>query len=388
MKATSANPALGPVGTSPAQPVLRERRPRPDPFLLLAVAALLGLGWVMVLNATYFGAAVREGNPLFYTVRHTVYLVVGIALATAAARVRLEAWQRLARPLFFGTVFLLLLVLHPHLGAERGGASRWIELKGTGLTFQPSELAKFALVLQLARFFGRRPAGPSGFWSDILPPLTWAGVMAGLVLAQPDFGTSAILFATALAMLFAAGAPRRYFVLFGAGAIAAALVAIWVAPYRMSRVLCFLDPWADRRATCFQLMQSLIAFAVGGWSGVGLGESRQKLFFLPEAHTDFIFAVIGEELGVLGASLVIALFACIAVRGFRIAYRERDPFASYLAFGITFSLVLEAVLNAGVVLGMLPTKGLVMPFLSYGGSALIFALVRAGVLLQLSRRTG
>ncbi len=374
------NRSLFPKGAAAPLPKPRQW---PDPQLLVAVALLLSLGWVMVFNASYFGAVQRQGNGLIYITRHSIYLLAGIGLGFLAARVRLEAWKRSARWLFL--LALVLLSLVPFMGELRNGARRWIDV-GFGFTFQPAEFAKLALVLHLARFFARRPVGARRLGADIFPALTFTGVCAALVVQQPDLGTSAILACTGLAMLFFAGAPISYFVALLALVTAAGVGAIWAEPYRMRRILCLLDPWLDPQRTCFQLAQSLVAFGAGGWTGVGLGESRQKLFFLPEVHTDFIFALIGEELGVLGASFVLALFAWIGIRGLRLARREGDLFASHLAFGLTFSLLFEASFNVLVVLGVLPTKGLVMPFLSYGGSALIVALVRVGILMNISRR--
>lgn len=365
--------------------VVLPRRGRPDPWLLLAVALLLGLGWVLVLNATYFRAA-AQGDPLLFARRHTISLATGVGLAFLAARIRVDAWQRYARGLLFLTVAFLLLVLLAPIGQERGGARRWLAYGP--LSFQPAEMAKLTLTLYLARFLSLRPAGARDLVADVLPPLTMAGIVATLVLVQPDFGTSMILLATAMGLLFAAGTPLWFFASLATSAALVASAAVWMAPYRMRRVLCFVDPWQDPRGDCFQLVQSLLSFGVGSWWGVGLGESRQKLFFLPEAHTDFIFALVGEELGLVGVGAVVLLFVMLTVRGFRVAYRETDPFAHYLALGLTLSLALEAVLNMGVVLGMLPTKGLVLPFVSYGGSALWFSLVRVGILLNLSRRAG
>jgi cell division protein FtsW len=280
----------------------------------------------------------------------------------------------------------LLLVLAPGIGAERGGAQRWIALGG--LTVQPSEFVKLGAVLFLARWISRHRDVMHEFGSGVLPALLCVGVCSALILVQPDFGTAVILGLLVLLMLYVGGArPAHVLGLVLCGAVGMG-IAVQVAPYRMRRLLAFLDPWQHSQDAGFQLVQSLIAFGSGGLSGVGLGQSKQKLLFLPEAHTDFIFALVGEELGLIGAVTVLALFVVVAVRGFRIAARHPDSFASLLAFGLTAVLILSAVVNVGVVLGMLPTKGLPLPFLSYGGSALMASMVEVGLLAALSRMTG
>lgn len=384
MRSSLGVEALRGIAQHTAGAAVRARRGRPDPWMVVAVALLLGIGWVFVLNATYFRAA-TQGDPLLFARRHTISLVTGVVLAFVASRIRTEVWQRSARFLLVLTVALLLLVLIPGIGQERGGARRWLAYGS--LTFQPAEMAKLTLTLFLARFLSLRPGGARDLVIDILPPLIVTGLVCAVVVVQPDLGTSAILAVTTLGLLFVAGAPRWVIgALVVVGGVALAL-AVWIEPYRMKRALCFIALDEDRLGDCFQLMQSLLAFGVGGWWGVGPGGSLQKLFYLPEAHTDFIFALVGEETGLLGVGIVIALFLLLAVKGFRIVEREADPFARYLAFGLTLSLTLEAIVHMGVTLGLWLTKGLVLPLVSYGGSALWFSLVRVGILLNLSRRT-
>jgi len=362
------------------------RLTRPDFWLLTAVAGLLGLGVVLVLNVSYFHAEARYGDPYLFFRKHVVAVATGIAAMLLASRLRLdllERWAGLVLPL---CALVLLLVLVPGIGAARGGAQRWIALGGFSL--QPSEFVKLAVVLFLARWISRHRDVMRQFSAGVLPALASVGVCAGLILGQPDFGTAVILGFLLLLMLYVGGArPAHVLGLVACGAVGIAF-AVQVAPYRMRRLLAFLDPWEHSQDAGFQLVQSLIAFGSGGLSGVGLGQSRQKMLFLPEAHTDFIFALVGEELGLIGALLVLGLFGLVAVRGFRIAARHPDSFASLLAFGLTAVLILSAVVNVGVVLGMLPTKGLPLPFLSYGGSALLATMLEVGVLAALSRMTG
>ena len=366
--------------------VMMPRLTRPDVWLLAAVAGLLGFGIVMVLNVSYFHAEARYGDPYLFFRKHLMAVGAGLALMLLLSRVRLELLERWASVMLPVSVLVLLMVLTPGIGAARGGARRWIAFGGFSL--QPSEFVKLGVVLFLARWISRHRDAMDRFRSGVLPALISVGACSALILCQPDFGTAVILGLLLLLMLYVGGArPTHVLGLVLCGAIGT-LVAVQVAPYRLRRLFAFLDPWEHSQDAGFQLVQSLIAFGSGGLSGVGLGQSKQKMFFLPEAHTDFIFALVGEELGLIGALAVLALFAVVAVRGFRVAARHPDCFASLLAFGLTAVLILSAVVNVGVVLGMLPTKGLPLPFVSYGGSALLATMLEVGVLAALSRMTG
>lgn len=366
--------------------VMMPRLTRPDFWLLGAVGGLLGFGIVMVLNVSYFHAEARYGDPYLFFRKHVVAVGAGLALMLLVSRVRLDVLERWASLMLPLCVLGLLLVLAPGIGAERGGAQRWIALGGFSL--QPSEFVKLGVVLYLARWISRHRDTMHAFSTGVLPALVAVGVCSVLILGQPDFGTAAILGLLLLLMLYVGGArPAHMLGLLLCGALAMTL-AVQLAPYRLRRLLAFRDPWAHSQDSGFQLVQSLIAFGSGGLDGVGLGQSKQKMLFLPEAHTDFIFALVGEELGLIGALVVLGLFAVVAVRGFRVAARHPDSFASLLAFGLTAVLILSAVVNVGVVLGMLPTKGLPLPFLSYGGSALLATMLEVGLLAALSRMTG
>ena len=366
--------------------VMMPRLTRPDVWLLTAVAGLLGLGIVMVLNVSYFHAEARYGDPYLFFRKHLIAMGIGVALMLLVSRIRLDLLERWASWMLPLCLLALLLVLTPGIGAARGGAQRWIAFGGFSL--QPSEFVKLGVVLFLARWISRHRDVMQQFGSGVLPALVCVGTCSALILGQPDFGTAVILGLLLLLMLYVGGArPAHVLGLVFCGAVGM-VVAVQVAPYRMRRLLAFLDPWEHSQDAGFQLVQSLIAFGSGGLSGVGLGQSKQKMLFLPEAHTDFIFALVGEELGLIGAVVVLALFAVVAVRGFRVAARHPDSFAGLLAFGLTAVLILSAVVNIGVVLGMLPTKGLPLPFLSYGGSALLATMLEVGLLAALSRMTG
>jgi cell division protein FtsW len=357
-----------------------------DPWLVLAVAALLGLSIVMVFNVSYFYAQERFGDPLLFFRKHLLSIGLGLVAAFIAARLSSATYHRIAYPLLLVVAVMLVFVLVPGIGAAHGGARRW--LHGGPLSFQPSEPAKFAVVLYLARSLVRHADRLASFKFGVLPHAAVAGVLAGLVLLEPDFGTAALVLGLLALMLFVGGVPVRYLVVPALCGLPLPVYAVMAEEYRLKRVLAFLNPDLDPLGVNFQLKQSFIAFGSGGLWGLGLGESRQKMFYLPEAHTDFIFSVVGEELGLAGAVLVLALFGVVAVRGFRIAMRHPERFGGLLAFGVTVALVLQGVINVAVVLGCLPTKGIALPFVSYGGSAMIAALGQTGVLLALSRESG
>jgi cell division protein FtsW len=354
-------------------------------WLVLAVVGLVGLGVVMVFNVSYFHAQDRFGDALLFFRKHLLSIGLGAVAAAIASRVPSDAYRRAAYPLLLVSIVALALVLVPGIGAARGGARRWVSL---GLmSLQPSELAKFAVVLYLAASLARKGERLATFTYGVVPHALAVGVVAGLVLLEPDFGTATLIVALLGWMLFVGGVPLRHFVLPAVSVVPAIGLLVWLEPYRWKRLIAFWYPDLDPLGINFQLKQSFIAFGSGGLWGMGLGESRQKMFYLPEAHTDFIFSVIGEELGLAGALVVLALFAVVGVRGFRVAVRHPGRFASLLAFGVTLSLVLQGLVNALVVLGCLPTKGLALPFVSYGGSAMIVGLAQVGVLLALARET-
>jgi cell division protein FtsW len=307
-------------------------------------------------------------------------------LCALAMRIGSDRYRRLAYPLFGIALALMVVVLIPGIGSVRGGARRWLAFGP--LTFQPSELAKFALVLFLARSLTRTGARVRELVRGVLPHCLVVALVAVLCLAEPDFGSAALAGVLLVLMLFAAGARTLHLGLFAAAAVPALASLAIASPYRWRRLVSFLDCRQDALGDGFQLCQALIAFGSGGLSGTGLGQGQQKMYYLPAAHTDFIFSVIGEELGLIGAGLVLALFAAVAARGFRIAVRHPDEFGSLLAFGVTSLIVVQGLLNVAVALGMLPTKGLTLPFVSYGGSAMMVSLAEIGVLLALARESG
>lgn len=357
----------------------------PDPWLLLAVAALVGLGVVMVLNVSYFHGH-EMGDTMHFLRKHLTSIGVGVVLAFLLARVPSERLRQAAYPLLVVAIVLLVAVLVPGVGVRRSGAQRWFALGP--LSFQPTEIAKFAVVLYLAASLVKKGERVRELVFGVLPHCVVVGLVAVLALLEPDFGTAALVAGLLVVMLYVGGARVAHLVLLSSAVWPLLVWVVVMEPYRLARVTTFLDYTKDPQGMGFQLFQSLISFGSGGVSGVGLGQSEQKMFYLPAAHTDFIFSVIGEELGLVGACVVVALFVVVGARGLRIATRHPDGFASLLAFGTTVLIVLQGVLNVGVVLGVLPTKGLALPFVSYGGSAMMIGLAEVGVLLALAREAG
>lgn len=354
-----------------------------DPWLLVTAGLLLLIGEVMVFNTTYFYAFERFGQPFRFVWKHQAAVLVGTLGLIAAAALPSSTYRRFAYPALAVAFLGLLIVLIPGVG--HGDVHRWIAFGP--VNFQPSEFAKGAIALYLAHSLTRKAERISSFLYGLLPHLLIVGCAVGLIVLEPDLGGAAVLCLLLFSLLFVCGACQKHLsLLFASGALLL-ILGVLAAPYRFNRIIAFLYLQENKQTTGYQLNQSIIAVGAGGFTGVGLGESRQKMRFLPEAHTDFIFAVVGEETGLLGAASVLALFTLLGMRGLRVAVRHPHQFGSLLAFGCTFLLVGQAVLNMAIVLGLLPTKGLPLPFISYGGSALIMAMVYTGVLLSLSRES-
>ena len=359
------------------------RKVTPDMWLFGVAVMLLSAGVVMVYSASAVVAADRFGDPYFFLKKQLFWALLGSVGMLVAVRVDYRRLERFVLPALVLAGVLLVLVLIPPIGQAINGTRRWIRLGP--VSFQPAELAKVALVFYLAAFVARRQEEVADVRRGILPPLLVAGSFAALVLVQPDLGNCLTLVALTFGLLYLAGSPVRYLAWAMAPALPLLVLAIYAAPYRLRRVTAFWDPWADPRGSGFQIIQSWLAFGNGGLVGQGIGGSRQKLFYLPESHTDFIFAVVGEELGFLGAAAFVALFAVLVWRGLRVGLRTSEPFGAYLALGITLLIATQTLVNLGVVTGLLPTKGLPLPFISFGGSALSMTMLSTGVLLNISQ---
>jgi cell division protein FtsW len=360
------------------------RKLKSDKWLFLATVALVCLSVVMVYSASALVALERFQQPYLFVTKQLMWAAVGIALLSLVMRVDYRTYRN--EKLIWALVGVVGLLLVAVLFARPvNGTRRWFGIAGFGI--QPSELAKVAAIFFSALILERRMHRINEVGYSILPIALIVGGMAGLILLEPDYGTSVSLLAVIGVMVFAAGLSHRYLIGSVLLLLPALYVVLWQAPYRRRRLLAFLDPWADPLGDGFQIIQSLIAVGTGGVFGKGLMAGVQKLFYLPEPHTDFIYAVIAEEMGLIGATVIVACFAVIAWRGLRAATLAPDSFGAFLAIGLTMMLVLQALVNMSVVLGMMPTKGIPMPLVSFGGSSLLINLLGIGVLLNISQHS-
>lgn len=369
-----------------AVPILTERQ-SVDWVLLGLLFTLAAIGLVMVFSASIAQAERILDDATYYGRMQAIYIVIGFVAAAIVWRVPLDTLEKYGPWLLFVGFVLLALVLLPFIGKSVNGSRRWIQL---GLSFQPSEYFKLAIIVYLAGYFVRKGSQIQTDVSVFLVPLAISALAALLLLLEPDFGATVVIGATAVIMMFVAGCRLWHFILTMAVIVPLGIIAILSSPYRKSRLLSFVNPWDDPFATDFQLTQSLIAVGRGSWDGVGLGNSVQKMAYLPEAHTDFVFAVFAEEMGFIGVALLVLLFALIIGRCFKIA-RDADRaglvFGSHLATGIGFWLGLQAFINIGANMGVLPTKGITLPLFSYGGSSVLAVSVACAIVMRVSRET-
>lgn len=352
-------------------------------ILVIVTAALTLLGLVMVLSASSVSAFERYGSSFFFFKRQAAYAAVGAGALWLTSRMRYPAWERLCVPLLALTVVLLALVLHPAFGTVAGGSARWIELGP--VTIQPSEPAKLAVVAFAAALLARRWHRLGDLRALMIPLGPVTAVVCGLILLQPDMGTATIVVVSVAVLAFVAGARLKHLAVGGLALGTLGFGLMYIEGYRWSRFLSFMDPWADPQGSGYQTIQSLIALTTGGPLGVGLGAGRQKWSTLPNAHTDFIFAIIAEELGLVGALAVLVLFGLLVYAGIRIAVAAPDAFGRLLAAGITGWFGLQALTNLGAVTGLLPITGIPLPLVSFGGSSLVVSLAAVGILVSISR---
>ncbi|MFA5114512.1 MAG: putative lipid II flippase FtsW [Candidatus Omnitrophota bacterium] len=344
---------------------------------------LISIGLIMIYSASSIYAWERYSDSFFFLKRHLSFVMIGVALAFLVMSVDYRRLRPYARSLLLISLLLLVLVLIPGLGREISGARRWFRFRL--LSFQPSELASIALIIYVADFIARRGSMIKSFWRGFLPPVIVIGAVLCLILLQPDLGTVIALGSVVFLMLFISGVKVSYLLSLVLLSLPALYLLVFSVPYRRMRILAFLNPWADPKGSGFQIIQSQIALGSGGLFGTGLGHSRQKLFYLPAAHTDFIFSIIGEELGLLGTMAVIILFIIFIQQCLKILKNTRDRFGYFLALGLTLMICLKAIINIGVSCGLLPTKGLPLPFISYGGSSFIFDIISVGILMNIAR---
>jgi cell division protein FtsW len=355
---------------------------KPDMVLLLVTLVLVTIGTVMIYSSSSIIAMERFKDGQYFLKKQLFFVLIGLGLMVLMTKIPHEQLRRFAYPGILLSVVLLSLLLVPHVGIKAGGATRWLRV---GIfSFQVTEMVKIVIVLFLAHLLTKKIKHVTEFKKGVLVPLSITLLIVGLVVLEPDFGTAVIITAVMMLMLYLSGCR----VLHLAGlALCFAPVGLWLIfhkSYRLQRLLSFLDPWKDPQNTGFQIIQSLLSFGTGGTFGVGIGDGMQKLFYLPEPHTDFILSVIAEEGGFIAVALVILLFILLIIRGFLISFKAPDLFSTLLAAGLTMVIALEAFINIAGVMGLIPLKGLALPFISYGGTSLIMSLTAVGILLNIS----
>ncbi|MFH1288666.1 MAG: putative lipid II flippase FtsW [bacterium] len=356
---------------------------RSDYTLFIITLVLISIGIVVIYSASAMIAYENFGDSYYFLKRQLVWFFIGLVCILIMVNIDYHFWEKISGPLLICGLILLGVVLIPRASKEIGIARRWIEI-GV-FRFQPAELIKFIIVIYMASSLSKKQREIEVSFSSWFQDLVILGFVCGLVILQPDFGTAVILAGTVLIMFFVAGAKIVHLLSIGLASLPVLYFLIFNSAYRMKRLLSFFDPWQDPQASGFQIIQSFLAFGSGGIFGLGLGESRQKLFYLPEAHTDFIFSIIGEELGFIGSLAIIIIFIGFISRAGRIVFKAKDSFGCFLSLGILTVIGLEFLVNIGVVLGLLPTKGTPLPFISYGGSSLIFTMTSVGILLNISK---
>lgn len=355
---------------------------RIDPLIVGITLALSLGGLVMVFSASGVMAESKFTNSTYYLQRQIIWMVLGCTVLLVGSWIDYSRWKRWVPIIVLGCLAALLLVLG--VGPQINGARRWLTFGY--FSIQPTEMAKLAVVLYLAAFLSNPHRRVTDWQRGFLPPAGIVGLICGLIVIEPDLGSTVVIGLVFIAMMFLAGARVRHLAYLGLPMVAGLFVLIWMSPERWERMTTFLSPFEDRKGAGYQLVQSILALENGGLFGVGLGQGKQKLLYLPEGHTDFVLALVGEELGLFGTAGLMALFAILVVKGFRVAALAPDLFGRYLALGITLLLGIQALINAGVVSGILPTKGLTLPLVSYGGSSLLATMLAIGILLSIARQ--
>jgi cell division protein FtsW len=344
---------------------------------------LVCVGIVMIYSASAIYAFENMGDSSYYLKRHLIYVFIGFLSALTVMSFDYRHLKKAAKPMVLCSFLLLLLLLVPGIGKQVGGARRWFRFMG--ISFQPSEFAKFAMIVYVAEFLSRKKSEVKAFFQGFLPVLMVLGIMSLLIIIQPDLGTVLAMVTICFIMFFVAGVRLSHIFSFILLSMPVLYVLVFSVPYRRRRILAFIDPWADPQGTGFQIIQSLVALGSGGFNGVGLGQGKQKLLYLPAAYTDFIFSIIGEELGFLGTAAIVILLILFLVQSTKICLKAQDTFGRYLCFGLISCLVTEAIVNMGVTTSLLPTKGLPFPFISYGGTSLVFNMIYVGLILNIGR---
>lgn len=386
-KKSDSSPSLKifPFATARARGPVTVQKPF-DVYLFFTTLMLVLIGVMMIFSSSAILAKEKYGDTYYFLKKEMIFFVIGFALLFLFKNVSYKKYGQWIYPILGATFLLMAVTFIPGVSHSAKGAARWIRIGG--FTLQPSEFAKLSVVVFTAYLIGKKGERIRDFAKGFLPVMGIAGMFILMILAQKDLGSAFVLGSVVMLLLFVSGTRPIYLASIAVAALPVLYFLIFSVSFRKRRILAFLDPWKYQLDYGFQIIQSFVAFKSGGLSGVGLGESRQKLFYLPEAHTDFIFSVLGEEFGMIGVLVVMSLFLFFVVRGFKIALKTTDPFGMYLALGLTLLVGLEAFINFGVVMGILPTKGLALPFISYGGTSLIASLAAVGIILNVSTHTG
>jgi cell division protein FtsW len=329
-------------------------------------------------------AQYKTGNEYYYLIRQSIFLVIGLIVFYISSKLNYKLLYKFSNWIFIVSIILIILVLIPGIGSIRNGSRSWFGIGSLGI--QPSEFAKLGLIIFTSKYLSNSNNKIKSFKEGLLPILLITLLFFGLIMLQPDLGTGVILVMSIISLLFIAGVNMKFFIIGGLTGIIGVIILIIIAPYRMDRITSFIDPWKDPLGTGFQIIQSLYAIGPGGLLGNGYLNSIQKHFYLPEPQTDFIFSIIAEEFGVMGAIIVVGLFLIILYRGIKISTNTKDLFSKYLSFGILFQLMFQTLMNLMVVIGLIPVTGVTLPFLSYGGSSLLISMISMGILLNISRR--
>ncbi len=355
-----------------------------EKLLKIIVIALATFGAIMIYSASSIWAEYKFGNEYKFLISQTVFLIIGIVIMTILSKIDYKIYERYANKILLLCFILLVLVLIPGIGSVRNGSRSWFGIGGLGI--QPSEIAKVGLIIFASKYLSKNERSMSSIKNGILPILFIILVFFGLIMLEPDFGTGMVITLTLIVMIFISESKISFFVGCGILGILGIVGLILIAPYRMARIVSFLNPWVDPLGAGFQIIQSLYAIGPGGLLGMGFMKSRQKYFYLPEPQTDFIFSIISEEFGFLGVLIVVSAFFLIFYLSMRIFFKTKDLFGKYLVFGLSFGLILQALLNLSVVVGLVPVTGVTLPFLSYGGSSLLVSMASIGIILSVCKK--
>lgn len=353
--------------------------------LFISTILLSVFGVIMIYSASYIWAEYKYNNPYKYVINQGIFMIIGIILMIIISKIDYKIYEKYSNKLLFGCLILLVLVLIPGIGTVRNGSRSWFGIGSLGI--QPSEFTKLALIIFTSKYLVKNKDNMKLFFKGLLPILIVVFLVFGLIMLQPDFGTGTIIVMSIMGLLFVGGMNMGFLFKGAVVGIMGIVGLILIAPYRLQRILSFLDPWSDPLGSGFQIIQSMYAIGPGGLLGMGFGNSIQKHFYLPEPQTDFIFSIISEEFGFAGVLIISMLFLILIISGFMISRKQIDLFGKFLSFGITFQLAFQTILNLMVVVGLIPVTGVTLPFLSYGGSSLLITLCSMGIILNISRNT-